>query len=161
MDETQEAPEAGINFQKNAEAFNEIESLCENKKQFQDIVMKISLLEVILGQVNEIFISSMYNPAAVALVNSANASVNILREQVAEQYIKNSKQLGELMPIPDVEELAIWVEEIHYDIARQLYSEGFCDTVILPALQTVTESVIEFSKEETVPETEMEEENEE
>jgi hypothetical protein len=156
MDKTHESPDIGVDFNKKAEAFKEIESLCEDEKQFQDVVMKISLLEVILGQVNEIFMGSMYNSDATALINSANSSVNILREQVAEQYIQNSKQVGELMPIPDVEELATWVEEIHYDIARQLYSEGFCDTVILPALQTVTESVIEFAKEETDTEDESE-----
>jgi glutathionyl-hydroquinone reductase len=110
--------------------------------------MKISLLEVILRQVNEIFVNSLYNKDTPTLINSANSSVNILREQVTEQYISNSKELNELMPIPGVEELAAWVEEIHYDISRQLYSEGFCNTVILPALQTITESIIEFAQEE-------------
>jgi glutathionyl-hydroquinone reductase len=157
MDKTEETEEVNINFEKNAELFVDIKDLCETEEQYQDVVMKISLLEVILRQVNEIFVNSLYNKDTPTLINSANSSVNILREQVTEQYISNSKELNELMPIPGVEELAAWVEEIHYDISRQLYSEGFCNTVILPALQTITESIIEFAQEENENESEVEE----
>jgi hypothetical protein len=148
MDKPEEIPEANINFEKNTEAFKELKQFCKDDEQFQNMVMKISLLEVIIGQVNDIFIGSVYGKDANALIQSAKASANTLGKQVLEQYIKNSKEIGELMPIPEVEELANWVENIHYNIAEQLYSEGFCNTVILPALQTVTESVIEFAKED-------------
>jgi len=138
-----------INFEENKSKFEEIQSFCKDEKEFNDIVMKISLLEAILGQVNEIFIGSLYSKEAYALIDAANASVSRLQNEVVDIYIKNSKDLGELMPVPDVAEISSWVEEIHFDIAKQLYSEGFCDSVIYPALQTVTQSVIEFAEEES------------
>ena len=152
----QETP--AVNFEKNASKFEEIRKLCKDDSEFKDLVMKISLLEVILGQINEIFIGSMYNEKADAIINAANSSVKTLQDTVVDTYIKNSKELGELMPVPDIAELSTWVEEVHYDIARQLYTEGFCDTVIYPALQTVTESVIEFAEEENDQEKENKEE---
>jgi len=150
----QEAPQ--VNFEENSKKFEDIKDLCKDEKEFKDLVMKISLLEIILGQINEIFIGSLYFDKADVLIKTANTSVRTLQDTVVETYVKNSKELGELMPVPDIEELSSWVEEVHYDIARQLYAEGFCDTVIHPALQTITESVIEFAKEEN-----SEKENEE
>jgi glutathionyl-hydroquinone reductase len=147
-----------VNFEKNKNKFKDIRELCKDDKEFDDVVMKVSLLEVIIGQVNQIFMSSLYNEKATALVNSANSSIESLQQSVVDVYIKNSLEVKKLMPIPDIAELSTWVEEIHYDIARQLYSEGFCDAVIYPALQTVTSSVIEFAEEEANNNTEMEEE---
>jgi glutathionyl-hydroquinone reductase len=137
-----------VNFEKNKDKFKDIRELCKDDKEFDDVVMKVSLLEVIIGQVNQIFMSSLYNENATALVNSANSSIESLQQSVVDTYIKNSLEVKKLMPIPDISELSTWVEEIHYDIARQLYAEGFCDAVIYPALQTVTSSVIEFAEEE-------------
>ena len=137
-----------VDFEKNKPKFEDIKEFCKDEKEFDDIVLKISLLEVILGQVNEIFVNSLYNEEAKALIEAANTSTRGLQEEVINVYIKNSKDIGELMPVPDIIEVAGWVEEIHYDIAMQLYSEGFCNSVIAPALETVTSSVIEFANEE-------------
>jgi len=142
-----------INFDENIKKFEDIKDLCQDDHEFHDLVMKISLLEVILGQVNEIFIGSLYNEQSNALIDAANTSIESMQKTIVDTYIKNSRELNELMPVPDIEELSTWVEEVHYDIARQLYTEGFCDTVIYPALQTITESVVEFANEENQDQT--------
>ena len=149
-------PEATVNFEENAKKFEVIKDLCSSDEEFQDIVMKISLLEVIIGQINEIFIGSIYNENSKAMIDAANKSVEMLQKNIVQTYVNNSKELQELMPIPDVAELSTWVEEIHYDIAMQVYTEGFCNTVILPALQTISNSVVEFAEEDSPEESEIE-----
>jgi len=146
--ETKEIPESLFNTAEAQEKLEELKPLCETPDQFTDVALKVALLEVILSQVNEIFISSLYPPTATALIESANESVKHMQDTVAETYVKNSLAIGELMPIPDISEIAYWVEEVHKEIAQQLYTEGFVDTVFMPALETVTSSVVEFAKEE-------------
>jgi len=148
-----------VNFEKNKEKFKNIQQLCQDDKEFEDVVMKVSLLEVIIGQVNQIFISSLYNNDTPTLIEAANTSIEGLQQTVIDSYIKNSLEVGELMPIPDIPELSAWVEEIHHDITRQLFNEDFCDTIIYPALQTITNSVIEFAEEEMKTETEDQKNN--
>jgi len=150
-----------VDFEKNRPKFEDLRKYCKDETEFDDLVLKISLLEVILGQVNELFIGSIYNEEAKALINAANSSTKKLQEEVVNIYIRNSKEAGKLLPIPDIEEISSWVEEIHYDIASQLYTKDFCDTVITPALETITTSIIEFANEETNSENENENENEE
>ncbi len=132
--------------------FKEIEPFCKDEEEFNDVVMKVALLEVILSQVNEIFIGSLYDPNSKVLIDSANASIKSIQESVVDIYIKNAKEVEALVPIPDIQELAQWVEEVHTDLALQIYAEGFVNSVMVPALQTITESVIEFAKEEETPE---------
>jgi hypothetical protein len=148
-----------VNFEKNKEKFKDIRQLCQDDKEFEDVVIKVSLLEVIIGQVNQIFISSLYNNDAPTLIEAANTSIEGLQQTVIDSYIKNSLEVGELMPIPDIPELSSWVEEIHHDITRQLFDEDFCDTIIYPALQTITSSIIEFAEEEMKTETEDQKNN--
>lgn len=130
------------------EKFKEIRPFCDTDEKYNDVVLKVALLDVILAQVNEIFIGSLYNPEAVAIIESANASIAGIQSSVVDIYIKNTKDRGELVPIPDIQELATWVEEVHTDIALQLYAEGFVDNVMIPALNTITSGVIDFAKEE-------------
>jgi hypothetical protein len=143
------------NVQKKLE---KLKPLCETPEQFTDVSLKVALLEVILSQVNEIFISSLYPPTAKALIESAKESVKHMQETVTDTYVKNSLAVGELMPIPDIAEISYWVEEVHKEIAEQLYTTGFVNTVFTPALETVTTSVIEFAKEEVEEVVEEEEE---
>lgn len=128
--------------------FKEIRHLCESEETFNDVVLKVTLLEVIVAQVNEIFIGSLYNPTASVLLESANNAVTALQESIVDTYISKSTELGELRPIPEIEEVTYWVQEIHIDILSQLHSEGFIQSVITPALDTITGSIVEFSKEE-------------
>jgi hypothetical protein len=148
-----------VNFEKNKEKFKDIRQLCQDDKEFEDVVIKVSLLEVIIGQVNQIFISSLYNNDAPTIIEAANTSIEGLQQAVIDSYIKNSLEVGELMPIPDIPELSAWVEEIHHDITRQLFEEDFCDTIIYPALQTITSSIIEFAEEEMKTESEDQKNN--
>lgn len=137
-----------INPEKMQEKFKELLPLCETKEQFLDVSLKVALLEVILSQVNEIFISSLYPETAKALIASANKSISDIQENIADEYVKTSLDNKILAPIPDINEIAYWVEEVHLEIAKQLYTEGFINTVFQPALETITGSVIEFAVQE-------------
>ena len=128
--------------------FIPLKDLCENEGQFKDLTLKLSLLEIIISQVNEIFTGSLYAETGSALIQSANVSVQALQDTLVDKYIENSVNTGQLMPVPEIEDLTNWVEGIHLDIIAQLYSEGFVDSVFAPALATISQNVIEFSKED-------------
>lgn len=137
-----ENPSADIKFEK-------LKPLCKSEGEFKDVTLKISLLEIILSQVHEVFVSSLYHETTgITLIEASNKSLKRLQENLAETYVTNSVEVGELMPIPGIEEATLWVQEIHHDIASQLYSEGFMNSVFHPALATLSTSIIEFSKEE-------------
>ena len=138
-----------VNPEKMQERFKELEPLCETKEQFLDVGLKVALLEMILSQVNEIFTSSLYPTSAKALIDSSAKAISEIQSSIVDEYIKTSLDKQVLAPIPDVNDIAYWVEEVHLDIAKQLYTEGFINTVFQPALETITESVIEFAKEES------------
>jgi len=137
-----------INFEENLKQFEDIKDICKDADEFNDIVMKISLIGVIIGQVNEIFIGSIYNEEATSIMDAANSAIKSLQDSVIENYINNSKKINSLLPVPDIPELTSWVEEIHCNITSQLYKEDFCNSVIFPALNTISEQIIQFDVEE-------------
>ena len=132
----------------NEKKYQPLKNLCENEEQFRDLTLKLSLVNVILSQVNEIFTGSLYAETGSALIKSAFNSVQALQESLIEKYIQNSVETGQLMPVPEIEDLTVWVEGIHLDIISQLYSEGFVDSVFAPAMTTISQNIVEFAKEE-------------
>jgi hypothetical protein len=146
--ETQDMNEV-FEKQKTFENIQDLKALCETEEEFKDLTLKLSLLEVIIQQVNDVFTSSLYNPdTGTTLIEASQRSVKIMQENLTKEYIKNSVESGMLAHIPGIEDACEWVTEIHESIASQLYSDGFIVSVFAPALQTLQDSIIEFSKEE-------------
>jgi len=128
--------------------FDPLKPLCDTEEQFKDLILKLSLLGIILHQVNEIFIGSLYAETGAALIDSSKNSVTLLQDTLIDNYIKTSLDAGQLAPVPEVKDISVWVEDVHFNIASQLYSLGFVESVVSPALATITTSIIEFAAEE-------------
>jgi len=124
--------------------FKDIRPLCSSQEEFDDITLKLTLLGAIVGQVNEIFCGSLYPEGEGTLKTSAIKSIAAVQRDIPEVFIKNSLEVGALMDIPDLPILASWVENTHKELAEQVYSEGFCSTVIYPALEAITANIIQF-----------------
>jgi len=130
-------------------SIEELKAFCKNEGEYKDLTTKISLAGIIMSQVNEVFTDSLYNPdSGEELINSANKTVDRLREIFIQTYIKSSIEMEELQPIPEIEDICEWVTQAHEGISQSLYSDDFVLTVINPALETLKNGIIEFSKEE-------------
>ena len=127
---------------------NSIKDLCKTEEEFKELQKNLELFLVVADQSNQIFISSIYNEDAKTLIEASEDAIIDLKTIAIERFIKGSKEVGAILQIPELEELLSWVQEIHTNIASQLFSEDFYESVYIPALDAVSRSIIEFTEEE-------------
>jgi hypothetical protein len=127
---------------------NSIKDLCKTEEEFKELQKNLELFLVVADQANQIFIGSVYNENSKTLIEAAENSIADLKTLTLEKFIESSKEVGAILQIPKFEELLDWVQEIHTNIASQLFSEEFCKSVFTPALDSISKSILEFTEEE-------------
>ncbi len=131
---------------KESKKYEELEKLL-TEERFVEVLNDLTLFEIVIKQISEIFIQSLYNENSAALLSASRESVNTLLGNFTQQFIDMTQGDEEVAPIPDLLQIVSWIEEIHIDLANQLYNETFVREVIRPAYENVSKAVIETADE--------------
>ncbi len=136
-------------FQKNKEGqFKALEQFAINEEDFDKAVKDITLFEIITKQISGIFGASLYSDEATAL-NGANIDgTNALVENFFSRYLEECVNEKKITDIPDLAQIVTWVEEVHFNISKQIWCENFFGSVIKPAIESISEAVLETAAEE-------------
>jgi len=118
------------------------------EEELNDTLQKLLMIHTILLQLNQIFTSAIYDEKATSIILASEEGANQLVDNFKKQYVEASTEAGLLAPIPDLDQLVSWIEELHKDITSQLFDEDFHSSVIVPALTDISAAVLETAIEE-------------
>ena len=114
-----------------------------DKEGFDQIVADLSLFESITMQIAEIYSSTLYNKEAVALHSANNTGSKALVLNFFTQFVAECIKENKIIEVPDLAQIVTWVEEIHIDINGQLWEEEFLTSVIVPAVETISTTILD------------------
>ncbi len=125
-----------------------IEEFCEDADQFNNVSHELALFETVLSQINEIFKSTLYTSEVDTMNVASDDTVDILRDSFAKEFVSNSKEEKKLASLPTLELAVAWIQEIHENLAKQLFTEEFSTEVLVPAYTEISEAIIGISNRE-------------
>ncbi len=131
------------------EKYKVIESFCEDEEHFNNIISDLVMFEIVLGQINQIFTDTLYAKNSVVLVGAASDAIEVMKNTFSDEFISQTETQKELTSLPDLTQAVSWVQELHLNLATQLYTEDFTREVIAPAYARITEAIVEVSSGET------------
>ncbi len=124
----------------------EIEKYCDDEDHFNNVIQELVMFEIVLNQINQIFVDTLYNPEANILLGAAKDSVESLCDSFAAEFILQSHEKETLSALPDLAQAVAWVEELHGNIAKQLFTEDFHKEVLAPSYEKIAEAINEVSQ---------------
>ncbi len=145
------------------EKYSEILQFCENEEQQDKVIQELALFETVISQVNQIFKETLYQEDISVFGTASDETLEALVISFTKEFISKSKEGQELAGLPDLALVVSWVNEIHTNVAAQLFKEDFVNEVIAPSYDSISEAIIEISQndiEDTISETAETEETE-
>jgi hypothetical protein len=133
-----------------------IRDLFETEEDYKEEIQKLVMLQTVIMQINEIFSTTVYNAGAEDILLAARDSVSQLLEKFREEYLEAANETKEVPGIPDLDHIISWVETIHKNIALQLFSQEFFDSVLVPAYTDISGAILDTAREEEEEEEEDE-----
>ena len=130
----------------------------ENKLYLQEIMgLPIDKNKFVIGMVTRIVeqkgFDLILNSFDDLLSNNQNIQF-VLLGTGDEKYIKECVSNNEVGEIPDLMQIISWIEEVQFNISKQIWEETFFNNVIRPAIESITEAVLETASDEEIQEEE-------
>jgi hypothetical protein len=141
--------------------YKDLKTLCKDEEEFEVLVYKLGLMEIVIGQLNDIYKSVLYAEGEEVLHAAADEATAELEKNITEQYINQSVAEKEIKDIPEFQIVLAWINQLHLNIAGQLFNADFVNEVMEPAFENIAKTVLEIGKEETEKVEEEEEETDE
>ncbi len=135
-----------------------IEKFCEDAGQFDSVIRELALFEIVLVQINQIFKSTLYTTEVDTMNVASDDTVDILRDNFAKEFVRQTVEEEKLASLPTLDLVVSWVQEIHENLAQQLFTEEIVNDVLAPAYGNIAEAILGISKDELEDETEEKEE---
>jgi len=130
------------------EQYEGLETVLTDEAVYEEEIQKLIMLQTVIMQINEIFITTVYNNDAKDIAKSSREAVTQLLDKFREEYMSAALETQDVPNIPDLDHIISWVESIHVNIGTQLFNEDFFNSVILPAYNDVSGAILDTAKEE-------------
>jgi hypothetical protein len=135
------------------------ETLNLDDEKFKSLVEDLTMFELAVRNVNDIFKGTIYNCSeSEHLCEVIDRSTNDLLENFQKQYMDFVEEKKEIHPLPSLEQVVTWAEEIHVNIALQLFTEEYTQNVIKPSFESIASAILEVAEDEEIAESEEEDE---
>ncbi len=130
-----------------AATYADLEKFATSAEQFEGVIKELTLMSIVVDQLNTIYKDTIYSEDVATLRDASDGTIDILLTSFAKEFISKSEEAQEFAPLPSLNLIAKWVEEIHINVAKQLFSEDFVKEVFTPAFERITAAVLEASGE--------------
>jgi hypothetical protein len=128
-------------------------------EEFKSLVEDLTMFELAVRNVNDIFKGTIYNCSeSEHLCEVVDRSTNDLLENFQKQYMDFVEEKKEIHPLPSLEQVVTWAEEIHVNIALQLFTEEYTENVLKPSFESIAAAILEVAEDEEIAESEEEDE---
>ncbi len=131
-----------------SEKYKGLDKYCKDKENFDNVIQELYLFEIVLRQINQIFIDTIYSKEIDILTIAADRATNILADTFAKEFMKQTVEEDQLASLPDLNLIVEWIHEIHTNVARQLFLEEFIEEVMEPAYLNIANAIVEISEED-------------
>ncbi len=131
-----------------ASKYEAIREFTKGEEQFNNVIQEIALFEIVLGQINEIYKDTLYAEEVSTLNEAADSTVEIMIDKFAEEFISKTIADQALSSLPDLAQIVSWIEEVHINIAGQLFTEDYVKEVLAPSYRSIAEAIIEVSRDD-------------
>jgi hypothetical protein len=132
------------------ERFAPLMSLVKKDEDLKQVIHDLTLFEVITLQISNIFAETLYRNTATALREANDEGVDLLIENFYNKYVEECTSNKKIEDIPDLVQIITWLEDIHFGISAQIWEESFLNSVIKPAIESISEAILETAAEEDV-----------
>jgi hypothetical protein len=119
-----------------------------NEEEYSDLIQNLQTTETLIFQIFDIFYSFTFNPENDAMQNINNEACANVIGAFRELFIKAAIDKNEIPEFPTITEIVQWVEDAYNQINGQIFEKDFNENVLIPALSSISESILEFAQEE-------------
>jgi len=126
------------------------------EENYHQVFEDVSLFKMVFAQVSDIYQETIFNQNNEFFQKAVTTYNDIFMKNFDKQFLLETTADDHIAPIPEMEHIVTWNEEIHKEILYEIFDKNYVDTVINHSFDSISEAIFETIDEDEREESEDE-----